>query len=208
MTQSLLDSCEQTTREKGLAAGLTSVLTDVDVAASAPATVVAVPRDWPVTTDGEVSHPLAEAESLAFVRLLRDQDAPGDWCSVVAARLARARIGLTDRVLGEAAAYLSARTAMGEPLVRKQLITGSIADLVAELPVVRHHADLLAQKPRPESAAHLHARIDRLDWQVTLLFGASGYLTDHPARGLYVSALVANSWIGGHGQQEGEQQWN
>ena len=47
----------------------------------------------------------------------------------------------------------------------------------------------------PEALADLHSQLDELGWEVTKLFGAAGYMTDHPARALYVSALVASAWI-------------
>ena len=37
--------------------------------------------------------------------------------------------------------------------------------------------------------------ISDLDTEVIKLFGAAGFIADHPARALYVSALVASTWV-------------
>ncbi|MBY8888950.1 acyl-CoA dehydrogenase [Streptomyces sp. PTM05] len=205
-SRSVLDRCEETAYDKGFATALALVLRDVDIAAAAPGAVVGVPEGWPVAGEA-VDVPLATGwNSLAFVRLPKDRPADADACAAVVPRLARARIGLLRRTLDEAVAHLSARTSVGEPLLYKQLILGSVADTVTELQTLRRHADGLLLRPRPASAAYLHARIDRLDWRVCMLFGASGYITDHPATALYLSDLVANTWVRASG--EGETAWN
>jgi Acyl-CoA dehydrogenase, C-terminal domain len=181
--------CERVAYADGLAAGLARALAGVDVAAVAPGRYAAVPRDsvWPTTPVTE--HSLAAADGIVFVRC---PGTAGDDTRV-ALRLAAVRIGVTRRLLDLAVAHLSDRVSSGEPLIRKQLVTGAIADAVTTIEALRRYA----QSTTPASLTDLHDQISALDWSVAMLFGASGYIADHPARSLYVSALVANSWIGG-----------
>jgi alkylation response protein AidB-like acyl-CoA dehydrogenase len=106
-----------------------------------------------------------------------DPDLPG--------RLVGVRLGVLRNVLDEAIGHLSARISDGEPLLRRQLVTGAVADIVAEAEMARR---LIAT---PDIA---HSAITDAGWDVTKLFGAAGYITDQPARALYVSALIANMW--------------
>ena len=109
------------------------------------------------------------------------------------------RIGTVRRLLDEAVAYLSERTVGDEPLIRKQLITGTVGDVAAELEMSRAYVSVPLA---PDALADLHSKLDELGWQVAQLFGAAGYIADHPVRALYVSALCANTWIGREGAGE------
>lgn len=193
MTRDAVARCERIARESGFVAGLGEVLATVDVADMAPGRVVAVPAGWVGKTPGEVvAHPQAQAEGISFVRV---RGADPARALPVAGRLAGARLGLSAAALAAAARRLSDRKSAGEPLIRAQLVTGSVADAAVEIELLRHQAVLLDRSPSPESAAVVHNRIDRLDWSTAMLFGASGYTTERYGAALLVSALVANSWI-------------
>jgi hypothetical protein len=188
--------CEDAARSKGLAAGLDTALSDIDVARAAFGSVVAVPAGIPAVA--QVPHPLAEAEGIIFVRVAPGGDTRA--AVTVAGRLARARIGLSASALAAAAQLLQDRSAGGEPIARKQLVVGDIAECSLDIDIVRQQADLVAASTDLAAAADLHGRIDELDWRIARLFGASGYVTGGSAAqphgtALYVSALVAHCWV-------------
>ncbi len=186
MTTELIE-CERVGYDDGLAAGLARALAGVDVAAVAPGRFAAVPREGLPREASAATSSLADADGIVFLRC------PGTGDALpVALRLAAVRIGVTRRLVDLAVAHLSDRVSGGEPLIRKQLVTGAIADAVTTIEALRRYP----QSARPVSLADLHDRISALDWSVAMLFGASGYIADHPVRSLYVSALVANTWMG------------
>jgi hypothetical protein len=80
-------------------------------------------------------------------------------------------------------------------LLRKQMVLGAIADILVGVEVLRRHLETTAGDATV-SIVDIHRQLDELDWNVAMLFGASGYLADRPVRALYVSALVANTWVG------------
>ncbi|WP_433271694.1 acyl-CoA dehydrogenase family protein [Actinosynnema sp. CS-041913] len=180
---------ERLAHADGLAAGLRAALEGVDARAVAPGEVVAV-AEVPAGAD-VVAHSLAEAEGIAFVRSAADREYAADTALAVAA----ARLGGTRRLLDQAVEHLSGRESGGEPLTRKQLLVGAVGDLVTAAGYARHL--LAAARPVAADIAETHDRITDIDWQVAMLFGANGYLAEHPARGAHVSALVANTWVSG-----------
>ena len=197
-----IKDCERIACAEGLAAGLALALSGLDVAAIAPGRYAAVPAKTAPVAVPLVTHHLADAEDIEFAacgqpragamdRVRRDTD-----LAELGRRLAGARLGLTRRMLDAAVEHLSKRTGGGEPLVRKQLVTGAIADIIAGIELLREHA---ARPPAPDAPlavlADLHAMISDLDTEVIKLFGAAGFIADHPARALYVSALVASTWV-------------
>jgi Acyl-CoA dehydrogenase, C-terminal domain len=186
MTTELIE-CERVAYDDGLAAGLAGALAGVDVAAVAPGRFAAVPRDGLPPEALTTTHTLASADGIVFLRCPGgSEDAPQ-----VALRLAAVRIGVTRRLVDLAVAHLSDRVSGGEPLIRRQLVTGAIADAVTTIETLRRYLPSTAAV----SLVDLHDQISALDWSVAMLFGASGYIADHPVRTLYVSALVANTWL-------------
>lgn len=190
---------ERTGHSRGLAAGLQRVLhdlNDTDLIATAPGRFAAVPaaRAGDATT---VEHDLAALEGVAILDLrlpeglTRMAALPGRRI-VVGLRLAAVRIGLTRRLLDRAVEHLAGGA---EPPFPEQLDQGTVADVLAGLEMLRRYLETTALSPRLESVVDLHERLTALDWKVTRLFGASGYLTDHPVRALYVAGLVANTWV-------------
>jgi len=204
-----LKQCERTARTEGLAAGLALALSGFDALAMAPGRYAAVPAKTAPDAASVVVHSLACAEDIVFADCgsprARDAGAApaGTELAEFGRRLAAVRLGLTRRLLDTAAEHLSGRSGGGEPLVRKQMVTGMIADIVAGIELLRGYAAFSQAPGTPQAAvlADLHARIADLDTEVIRLFGAAGYIADHPARVLYVSALVASTWVA-----EGEDQ--
>jgi hypothetical protein len=193
--------CERTGRLQGLSAGLAVALADPAVLGAAPGRYAAVPAALAPDGAAVLRHRLADHEGVVFL------PTPGggrvDACA--AARtgrlLAAVRLGDLRRTLDAAVEHLSHREAGGEPLIRKQLITGTVADVMAGVEFVRAFASASGE---PAAVADVHDRLDDLGWQVVTLFGAAGYLADHPARALYVSALVANAWVDRTGDHTGD----
>ncbi|MEJ2853339.1 MULTISPECIES: acyl-CoA dehydrogenase family protein [unclassified Saccharothrix] len=178
---------ERLAHAEGLAAGLRAALSGADARETAPGPVVAV-VDVP---EGArvVANALAEREGVAFVVTGSRRDYRPD----VALAVAAARLGSTRRLLDRAVEHLAGREAGGEPLTRKQLVAGAIGDLVTATTRTRH--ELAAARPVAADVAAVHDRIAAIDWEVAKLFGANGYLTEHPARAGYVSTLVGNTWV-------------
>ncbi|MBE1582269.1 acyl-CoA dehydrogenase family protein [Nonomuraea angiospora] len=126
-------------------------------------------------------HRLAAAEGIVFLR----DTPPGSPDQQLGSRLAAARLGATRRAFDAVVHRLGNRQSSGEPLLRRQLVTGSVADTVAGIELAR------AMLNAPYEA---HDLITELDEGIIMLFGGAGYITDQPTRALYVSAMIANVW--------------
>ncbi|WP_062216619.1 acyl-CoA dehydrogenase family protein [Streptomyces sp. NBRC 109706] len=185
-------ACERIAREEGLAAGLAAAVGDTEVAETAPGRFAAVPATSVPEGVRVHRHRLADHEGVVFLPTPGTADAPPPTLTEVGRRLAAARLGLVRRLLDQAVEHLSGRNAGDEPLIRKQLVTGAVADVLAELELLREQ--ILAPDD-PVAVVDAHDRLDDLGWEVLKLFGAAGYIADHPARALHVSVLVGNTWV-------------
>jgi hypothetical protein len=190
-----VDDCELAGYTAGLSAGLAKALADVDdtdLTTAARGGFAAVPAERVRDGATVVEHRMVADEGIAIldVRLpagLVSLRHAGDRPEVVGLRLAAVRIGLARRLLDHAL----------EPARRDRVVLRAIADVVSALESVRHQLLGMARYPSRAAVAEVHARLDRLDWQVARLFWPDGYGADHPARALFVAALVANTWLGG-----------
>src|SRR5262245_32150262 len=125
----IIQECEHIARNEGLAAGLAVALAGAEVDATAPGPYAAVPaRDVPAGA-AVYAHSLADREDIAFMACPGERPA-GTLGQVEVGRLiAAVRLGVVRRLLDEAVEHLSGRVVGDEPLVRKQLIVGTIADI-------------------------------------------------------------------------------
>lgn len=188
----IVQDCEQVARNEGLAAGLSAALAGTEVSATAPGRYAAVPaRDVPAGA-ATYPHSLADREDIAFVECPGERPAGTLGLVELGRMIAAVRLGVVRRLLDEAVEHLSGRVVGDEPLVRKQLIVGAVADIIAEVELLRAYAN---SQQDPDALGDVHTKIDDLGWEVLKLFGAAGYIADHPGRALYVSALVANTWV-------------
>jgi alkylation response protein AidB-like acyl-CoA dehydrogenase len=196
----LLRRCEQTARAEGLATAATVALSEVDIAATAPGRWVAVPATR-VPEDAVVRrHSLAGLEDIVFQECPGARPAGTGELVEIGRRLAAVRLGVLRRALDQAVEHLSGREGGGEPLVRKQLVVGALAGVMADIELLRQRA---STETGPAALADLHDCLDELGWRVTQLFGAAGYIADHPARALYVSALLASTWVDRNPDRQG-----
>lgn len=181
--------CEQLSYAAGIAAGLELALTGVDIDMP-PMQIAALPASRISSATAVVDHSLAAEVGICFARCTanRRQLATG-----FGARLGAVRLGVTRRLLDWAMQHLSSRVAGGEPIIRKQLVLGVLADSHTSLQALRHC--LSAAADMPAAMTEVHDRITVLDWDITKLLGASGYVGEGPAREAYVSLLIANCWI-------------
>ncbi len=198
LRKSCMRECELVARSDGLAAGLGLALLGVDVLAVAPGRWAAVPsRQAPIGAKTR-THRLAEPEGIVFVACPGDRPQATPGLLRTGKLLAAVRLGLVRRLLDLAVEHLAGRTTGGEPLLSKQLLSGDIANVIADVELLRVYArcqhDLAAM-------AELHRQLGELGWQVTKLFGAIGYLADYPVRALYVAVLVADTWLAGEAAQ-------
>ncbi|MET9401089.1 acyl-CoA dehydrogenase family protein [Kitasatospora sp. NPDC002965] len=202
-------------REGGLAAGLAAVLEGVDAAATAPGGVAVLPAVLPAGTDGPggtevLPHPFAALDGLALVRFAADTPgaAPGPGLTGrTAAALTAVRIGVLSGLLDAAVERLSARRFGGVPLIDHQFVGGSLADVATEAELAWSGAvrEAAADQDAPAGAVWArHERLTEAGWAATRLFGAEGYLTDHPARSLHLSALTADLWLARPSTAEGD----
>jgi hypothetical protein len=180
-------------RDHGLAAGLAAVLDGLDPALAAAHRLAVLPvADLP---DGAhpVPNDLAAREGLAVVRL-RATDAPmgAGLTGHRVDALAAVRVGVLARMLDLAVERLAGRRFDGVPLIEQQVVRGAVADVVTGIELAT--ATRVELAPAAVWAAQ-HEHLTELGWTVTRFFGAEGYIADHPARSLYVSALVADVWI-------------
>jgi hypothetical protein len=194
---SVMRDCERITRGEGLAAGLAAALSGAgldraEATAAAPGPFAAVPAGWvPDGVPVRRTH-LADLEGVVFVECPDERPPGGAAVAELARLLAAARLGLLRRLLDLAVEHLSGRVSGDEPLVRKQLVVGTIADVMAGIELIRAAADC---QLAPDALGDLHGQLDELGWEVTKLFGAVGYIADHQARSLYVAALAAGTWV-------------
>ncbi|MFJ9731402.1 acyl-CoA dehydrogenase family protein [Streptomyces sp. NPDC101171] len=188
----MIAECERAAHTDGLAAGLAVALDGLGPAA-APGPVAAVPAAWTGPDDEVVRHPVAGHEGIAFVRPADRHPAPERTLVALGARLAAARLGATRRLTEHAVEHLSGRTAGGEPTIRKQLVLGTVADLLTALEALG--AQLRVAESSVATVADVHDSITGLDWEAAKLLGASGFLTDSPGRSAHVSQLTANCWV-------------
>lgn len=182
----------------GLAAALRAVL---DRSAPVPGTrsgLTLLPAGW-ATGPGvtPLPHRLAESEGLALVRV-DPASVGGDGYPVA---LAAVRLGLLQGMLAAAVAHLAARESDGAPLTARQLVQGAVADVATTVQVCRQG---LRPATDPASVGWMHARLDAADLTVSALFGARGYLLDHPVRCLHLAELVRAAWTP---ERPGDGEW-
>lgn len=185
----LIAECEQLGYADGLAAGLDRALAGVDATAP-PGTVAALPVSRVPAAAQRVAHPFAAGTGIEFVRCEPSRQARADGFG---ARLGAVRLGATRRLLDWTTDHLSTRHSGGEPIIRKQLVLGVLADSATSVEALR--LCLLVAADVPVAVTDAHDRITVLDWEISKLLGASGYVGDGPSRTAYVSRLVANCWI-------------
>ncbi|MBY8885318.1 acyl-CoA dehydrogenase [Streptomyces sp. PTM05] len=208
--------CETTAHAEGLAAGLTQALAAARDGFSPPGRVAALPADRVPPGAAAVRNRLAEREGIGcFVWPGREAERPhhvrpgheterphhdgasDDTTTEFAVLLGAVRLGATRRLLEHAVTHLSGRTVGGEPTLRKQLVLGTVADVMTGVEAARHA--LLTGASVPDAVADTHERLTELDWETTKLLGASGYLADGPARTAHVSRLLADCWVAAPG---------
>jgi hypothetical protein len=134
-------------------------------------------------------HAVAESEHLALVQVIPPVTTtdPGPIRSTWPRKLLAVRTGLDRRLLALAIDHLSNRTFDGAPLTERQLVRAEIAEIAIVLENVETTFD--AAYTGLETAIW-HTDVDRADRALERLFGAAGYLDDHPARALRLLALI------------------
>lgn len=209
-------ACEAAAHDGGLASGLALALAEAGVPAP-PGPVAALPTSSVPAAARVVPHRLAEREGVSFVRwpLTPDgPDGPGSPAgrggphgagtadagtdadgNQLVALLGAVRAGLARRLLDDAVAHLSGRVAEGEPISRKQMVRGTVADVHTGLEAVLRLLRVAGHVPA--AVADAHDRITALDWEAAKLLGASGFVADGAARPGYVGWLVAQTWLPG-----------
>lgn len=181
--------CERVGNTDGLAVGLALALAGLAPDA-APGPVAALPEAATPAGADVIHHDMAARAGISFVRVARRRPTE---LTAFTARLGAVRLGVTLRLLERAVAHLSARVAGGEPIIRKQLVQGVLADAQIETEVLRR---LLRVSWHLTSAvADVHDRLTVLDWELAKLLGASGYAGESRASDAFVSRLTANCWV-------------
>lgn len=194
-------------RRDGLAAGLTAAFDLREPVACSPQGRTLIPPgllpvvgSWSI---GGIAHPAARCrveiepdaparlEHLARIRVSpaapADAGSGGRPAARAAVTLVAVRAGLDRRLLGQAIDELSGRTSGGAPLTERQLVRAEIAEIAI---VVETVESALAAGMAPAQAPLWHDELDRADLALARLFGAAGYLDDHPARALRLVALL------------------
>jgi hypothetical protein len=149
-----------------------------------------------------LAHPAAAAEDLELLRIAgpvqvaRSVHVSRSPEPAYALPLVAVRLGVTRRMLGLAAAHLGGRRSEGAPLTARQLVQAAIADVATAIEACHHGLRVAGTDPAAATAAAawMHTRLDRADRTVSEMFGAAGYLRDHPVRSLHVVALVREVW--------------
>ncbi|UED82955.1 acyl-CoA dehydrogenase family protein [Streptomyces profundus] len=185
-------ACEHTGRTEGFAAGLALAL-DGAGADAAPGRLAALPSDAVPAGAPVVPHRLAGREGVSFVRRTGPRSLAESEGTALAARLAAARLGVTQRLRERAVAHLATRVSGGEPTIRKQLVRGVLADALVTVETVRR--TLVVAGDLAGTVAECHHRLSELDWELTKLLGASGFVGPRAANTVFVARLTANCWV-------------
>jgi hypothetical protein len=204
--QNTITACEEAGRRDGLAAGLALALAALD-AGAAPGGVAALPAEAVPAGSGTevIRHDMAHAEGIAFIRPTTRRSVPAEELTALAARLGAVRIGATLHLMERVATHLSRRTFGGEPILAKQLVQAALADALVTTETARCGlATATGSDPSTSTAnraaiVDIHDRLTQVDWQLSRMLGASGYVGRNPACGAYVSRLVANCWVAREG---------
>lgn len=187
-----MSECERVGHTDGLAVGLALALAGLAPDA-APGPVAALPEAATPAGADVIRHDMAARAGISFVRVDRRQPTAPAELTAFTARLGAVRLGVTLRLLAHAVAHLSARVAGGEPIIRKQLVQGVLADAQVETEVLRRH--LRVSWHLTSAVADVHDRLTVLDWELAKLLGASGYAGESRASDAFVSRLTANCWV-------------
>lgn len=104
------------------------------------------------------------------------------------------RLGLAGRLLDRCLVYLGERSVADGPLLRQQLVKGTLADVViAQLDLETMLASI-GPRADPETLADLHRQVTGADRELLRLLGAYGFTVDSPAAAAYVSELLADAY--------------
>ena len=193
-----LDQVTETAFRKGLAAALASLPPARETPSSSTFGWSLVPAG---STDAlppdtmPVAGLVAALEGLALVQAER----PAEPAPVRPAELPfiflALRVGLTRRMLGLAIEHLRGRMSDGRPLIQRQMVQDSVAEVAAALEIC---SSAITARPGAavgtRSTEWMHDRLDRADNLVVAMFGAAGFLLDHPVRCLHVVALLRDLW--------------
>ncbi len=202
-----LNRCRDLGREQGLAVGLAAALAGLDPAREAPGGVAVLPAAHLPEGISVLPHPLAAREGLALVRFPPPrpgaEQAPG-LTGTRAAALAAVRIGVLDRLLDAAIERLRVRRFGGQPIIDRQLVSGTVADVAVEIELAVAAAAAAEADTPAELTWSGHERLTEAGWSVARLFGAEGFTAAHPARALHLSALVADLWVAQPSATEGK----
>lgn len=191
-----LKECELVGHAGEVSTGLDLAL-DGLTAEAAPGEVVALPAHRVPAGLPVVRHDIGAGEGVTFARPPARRPAPPGELTALGTRLGAVRLGLTRRLLAAAVDHLSGRVVQGEPTVRRQLVQAALADARVTVRTARHC--LRAAGDVPAAVVDVHDRVTALDWELTKLLGASGYVGRGPARTAFVSRLVANCWLSREG---------
>jgi hypothetical protein len=184
--------CERAGVTEGLAAGVELALAGT-TATAAPGTVAALASTAVPAHTPTLHHELAEQHGISLVPNTVPDAVPDARRILLAARLASARLGVTGRLLATVIAHLAGRVSGGEPMIRKQLVQGALADAQVNVEVLRQL--LRSASTSDVAVADVHDRLSEQDWELAKLLGASGYAGAAVAGEVFVSRLVANCWL-------------
>ena len=155
----------------------------------------------PEHQSGDIITAAGTLVALEGLTLVRRAQTPAAGKPVSSLYLIALRIGLTRRMLGLAIEYLRGRMSDGRPLIQRQLVQGSVAKIATAVEICSQAITAVPDETdAPVPTGWMHDRLDRADSLVVAMFGATGFLLDHPARCLHVVALLRDLWDpGGQG---------
>jgi hypothetical protein len=191
-TRDTIDRCEDAGYADGLAAGLALAL-DGTSPGPAPGGIAALPANAVPGGSAVIPHVMAAREGIVFLRQEPAAPATATGPAAFCARLGAARLGVTRRLADCVLAHLTGRSSGGEPILRKQLVQGTLADARVTTEVARRA--LLVGGASTAAVADVHDRLTVLDWELAKLLGAAGYAGESAAREVFVSRLTAGCWL-------------
>ncbi|MFJ8004001.1 hypothetical protein [Streptomyces fagopyri] len=110
--------------------------------------------------------------------------------------LAWLRLGHSRQLFSLATAHLGQRTFSGSPLLRQQMIKGTVADAAVEHLELESALAAAGSDPLPDAGLyHWHDRLTAVDGALLRLLGAYGYAATGPGRAAYASELLCDVYV-------------
>ncbi|MEU3955981.1 hypothetical protein ACIG54_06120 [Streptomyces achromogenes] len=168
---------------------------------AAPGGTVPSPAGWTIASVRRLPAGTPVPGTSDTLAAVRDEPAGDRAAQVFGDALVRLHWRLLRDVLDGAVSRLDGRTSEGAPLLGRQLVRGTIADVALALSETR---DLLGlPRPTAERRRRIHRDLVAAGRTALGLYGASSFAAEGPGRLLYAAELLGNTYLHAGEPEEG-----